>query len=361
MAAHSPSLLSLRQARQPRLMRLERARLQIEDATKRTRNEALRALSWQLHLRAASRRSEAEESELRSLLDRCRVVYEDAHLSLHAPQPALQELFEAIVSSPHSREGRLLARWTQQQKQNLAGASAGGGAAAAAAPSATAGVVLDFANYIARLIIAQHALPPLYLPQVQLCTTRLLLRELQPALWPLFGERAAARDAQFVHQQRRMRRLSPKQYGVEDRFLPSNSPAASPPHTTSAAAASPTDSAAASPPRPAAVPSAAASPSADKEVTLSSDPAAVALSSFCFLAAPADQLLCLYRAIGIVHTTAAAVSGEPTTAIGADSLLPLLVRTALHAHLPRVFTAIEYAKQLSTHVSGHLSLILPGP
>ena len=62
-----------------------------------------------------------------------------------------------------------------------------------------------------------------------------------------------------------------------------------------------------------------------------------------------DQLLCLYRAIGLVHSLAAATAGVDTTAIGADSLMPLLVWTVAHASMPHAFTALEYAKQLSTN------------
>ena len=35
-------------------------------------------------------------------------------------------------------------------------------------------------------------------------------------------------------------------------------------------------------------------------------------------------------------------------AIGADVLLPLLVWVVVHAELPHAFTAIDFAKQLST-------------
>ena len=71
-----------------------------------------------------------------------------------------------------------------------------------------------------------------------------------------------------------------------------------------------------------------------------------------FLDTPADQLLCLYRAVGLVHTAAAEAAKVDHSAIGAeigaDSLLPLLVWTVAHATLPHVWTALEYAKALAT-------------
>lgn len=166
-------------------------------------------------------------------------------------------------------------------------------------------VVLDFAEYLARLVAAQYSLTQ-HLARVHLCTTRLLLRMVQPALWPAFVRQNAPRDAHLVHQQHWMRALPPEQLGVEARFCGTR---ARPPLT-----------------------------------------AASVLGDFCFLSAPVDQLLCLYRVVSLVHALAVDTSeGEVTASdIGADTLLPLLVWTVVHASIPHAFSALEYAKQLST-------------
>ena len=76
--------------------------------------------------------------------------------------------------------------------------------------------------------------------------------------------------------------------------------------------------------------------------------AAAALSDFTFHAAAVDQLLCLYRAVSLVHALAAESAGAQPSEIGADSLLPLLVWTVVHSSLPHAFAALDYADQLST-------------
>jgi len=107
-----------------------------------------------------------------------------------------------------------------------------------------------------------------------------------------------------------MRQLSPEQVGVESRFLTSRSAGRGDPSPPSAACS--------------------------------------VLSDFCFLAVPVDMLLCVYRAVGHVHAAAAEVAQVDHNAIGADALLPLLVWAVVHTPLPHVFSALEYAKALST-------------
>lgn len=227
-------------------------------------------------------------------------------MSLHAPQPTVQEGFEATICSPHAREGRLLARWVDAfEHRKLRASQCDGRTFEAPSPL----VVLDFVEYLSRLVVAQHSLQKC-LQQVNVCTARLLLSTVQPALWMMVTERNQHRDSQMLGKQRWMRTLPPSQLGVETRFLSSGDGA--------------TDE---SPP-----PLMAAS----------------VLADFCFLSVPVDMLLCLYRAVGLVHKAAAEAANLPPSVIGADSLLPLLVWTVAHTPLPHIFSALEYAKLLST-------------
>lgn len=211
----------------------------------------------------------------------------------------VQEGFEATICSPHAREGRLLARWVELFNKQLR--------AGAAAPSPP--VVLDFVQYLARLVVAQHSLQS-RLQQVHVCTARLLLSMLQPTLWMVITERNEARDVRMLAQQRWMRALPPSQLGVEARFINARSATGSkqPPPLT----------------------------------------AVSVLADFCFLSVPVDMLLCLYRAVGLVHQAAAEAANVAPSVIGADSLLPLLVWTVAHTPLPHIFSALEFAKMLST-------------
>ena len=298
------------------------------------RIEGYRALCWQLDGRIAEARADVQQlsdwrvraNRLQNLLDRCRVAYEDTQLKLHAPQPALQELFEAIVCAPASREGRLLARWVQQQQQQLSRQTEG----SANGSSSSGQTVLDFIQYLSRLIVAQHSLSSSYLQPIQLCTSRLVLEQLQPHLWNSFAKRDKKKDALFVRQQGWMRSVSPDQLGVEERFIPKTAAAAS---------------------------EGGGSGSGGDGPHLA---AAAVLGEFCFLATPVDQLLCLYRAVGVVHSKASEVAKIPTSGIDADALLPLLVWSVVHAHLPNAFTALAYAKALSSreHIQSELGYYL---
>lgn len=97
----------------------------------RLREEGLGRLSERMHARARAAHAEAavlqdrrlRGERLRSLLERTRCVYQDSQLSVHAPQPAVQELFDSSVCSPHAREGRLLSRWIGLLECQLAGGS----------------------------------------------------------------------------------------------------------------------------------------------------------------------------------------------------------------------------------------------
>ena len=280
---------------------------------------------------------------------------QDAQLSLHAPQPALQEIFEATICSSHAREGRLLARWVaelstrgdgappprqrtpywrsgispspeatlppppppqQQQQQQQASISP------PPPPGLSPPVVLDFVQYLSRLIAAQYELPHERLHAVHLCMSRLLLDVLHPLIWPAFVERYASRDAMFTANQRRLRAMHPSQLGVEPRFW------------------------------------GGADGDERSDVELSAQPpplapppplaAASVLGEVCMLASPVDQLLCLYRAVGLVHRHAGDVSGVEGSAIGADSLMPLLVWTVCHTPMPHAFAALEYCRELSS-------------
>ena len=180
--------------------------------------------------------------------------------------------------------------------------------------------MLDVVHYLARLIAAEYGLQS-RLPAVQLCTSRLLLNLLQPTIWPTFVERYAAKDMAFAQNQRLLRQLHPAKLGVEARFFGQGAGSVEVAHR-------PNDPAAPMPPPPAA--------------------AALILADFCFLVSPVDQLLCLYRAMGAVHRYAGAAANVESNAIGADSLMPLLVWTVCHASTPCAFAALEYCKQLSS-------------
>ena len=217
-------------------------------------------------------------------------------------------------------------------------------------------------RYVSRLVAAEHYLEAL-LPQIRLCASRLTLSSLPLALWDPIAERHADRDERFVRQQRWMRRLPPASLGVEiaERAAPPD--AGQPPADaqTPPSADAPATSAA-----PSAEAPATASPfgpdggrpialleeeegAAGGAATHHPPPLAAAsvLSDFCYLSVPVDMLLCLYRAIGLVHEAAAALGDVEAGDIGADQLLPLLVWTVVHAQLPHIFSALEYAKRLA--------------
>ena len=372
-------IAAARRARQPALVRLERSVAQISAALERTRaelegirsgrtaapvmvaseatfllpatsevhqklggsaylemlchrEEGLEAMLQQLLGRLRAARAEAEAlrdkdactRRLVAILGRCRLAFADGQgVSLHAPQPDLQAEFEATVCSAHSREGRLLARWAElfeKQQQRRRGPDPPAGPSAA--------VVLDFVQYFARLVAAEHGVPQPRMAPVYVCSSRLLLSSLPPALWEEAVRRNAGRDARLLAQQRRLRRLSPLQLGVEPRFLA----AASHPAATSDPAATPPPAAASATPAAPTPPLAAAS----------------VLADFPYLAVPVDMLLCLYRAVGLVHAAAAQAANVPAEGIGADALLPLLVWTVAHTPLPHGFAALDYVKALCT-------------
>ena len=189
-------------------------------------------------------------------------------------------------------------------------------------PGLSPPVVLDFVQYLSRLIAAQYELPHERLHAVHLCMSRLLLDVLHPLIWPAFVERCASRDAIFTANQRRLRAMHPSQLGVEPRFWGG----------ADGEERSDVESSVQPPPLSPPPPLAAAS----------------ALGEFCMLASPVDQLLCLYRAVGLVHRHAGDVSGVESNAIGADSLMPLLVWTVCHTPMPHAFAALEYCKELSS-------------
>ena len=242
---------------------------------------------------------------LQQLLNRYRVVYQDSHLSLHAPQPAVQELFEELVCAPQTREGRLLGRWVQLRPGVLP-------LAGSVVPTPT--VVVDFANYVSRLITAQHALPAEYLAAVTLSTFRLLLQLLHPSLWSVLAQHHTMCDARFIRQQRLMRRSLPSELGVERCFM-----------------------------QPCGIDNWSCTSAA-----YALHGAVATLGCFGFLPTPADQLLCVYRAVNMLYASAARAVHVAPREIGADALLPMLTLVVVHSHLPRVFTGLEYAKHLST-------------
>lgn len=277
----------------------------------RRREEGLQTLCEQLEVRIRVAKADVavmadvqvRTRRLQEILHRCRCVYQDAKLALHAPQPALQEEFEATICSPRAREGRLLSSWVElwRQRQPSDGPSHGQARGGQVASAPTPVVVLDFAQYLSRLVAAQHGLKP-HLEHVHLCTTRLLLQRLQPALWPAFSRANATRDGHLLCQQRWMRTLPPAQLGVEQCFCVLELPRA----------------------------------------------AASALSDFCFLTTPVDMLLCVYRSVRLLHSAGAAAANVSPSVIGADDLVPLLIWTVVHSFLPHAFAALEYAKQLCT-------------
>ena len=162
-------MLDARAARQPRALRLERARLQAQKWHEAA--EGLPALMHALlqHMQAHKPRG------IKPVLDSRRVAYADAQLSMHAPQPALQEEVEAIICASKSRTSRLFLHWVRQPQKSA--------------------VVLDFSSYLARLVVAQHALSESYLPVVELCCARMVLHRLHPTLWPESTHAHHARDA----------------------------------------------------------------------------------------------------------------------------------------------------------------------
>jgi len=310
----------------------------------------------QARLRLAQAAAEALDDKPRrtqqigEALGRCRCVYQDAHILLHAPQPAVQEAFEAAICSPRAREGRLLGRWVglfacssrpaepdcgartngvrggrMATERSTGSSAAAGGLAFVSVPPPS--VVLDFVVYLARLVVAQHSLQSL-MPQVNVCTSRLLFHALQPTLWQASTMRNRARDERMLEQQRWMQGLLPEQLGVERRFLRVAD------HVSQLVSAV-----------------YAGGPAATTHAKGMTSPPLAArsvLSDFCFLSVPVDMLLIIYRAVGHVHTAAVDVAGVDHNDIGADSLLPLLVWTVVHTPLPHVFSALEYAKALCT-------------
>ena len=371
------ALRTWRAARQPALVRLERARAQVRAALQHTRaeihgiqtgqiaapvkvaseaaaligddrlgggayleslvrrEEGLEALHRQLDAQYNQARAEVEllkearvrTQRLNGLLDRCRTAYEDSQgIVLHAPQP-VQEAFEVAVCSVHAREGRVLQQWLDIIHKQMA---RDGPLASGPQPS----MVLECVQYLARLIVSQHQLSS-HMMQVYVCTNRLIIARLEPALWLDAVRRNAPRDTRLLVQQRMLRDLPPTQLGVDPRFLP----------TTRR-------------------PSSASAIDDDRTSTVESGPsplaAATVLSDFCYLAVPIDMLLCLYRAVGMMHSAAAEMAQLSQKSIGAEELLPLLVWTVVHTPMPHAFAAIEYVKALTTkeHSSSELGYYL---
>eukprot|EP00900_Chrysochromulina_parva_P014840 jgi/Chrpa1/23357/Chrysochromulina_OHIO_Genome00009010-RA len=134
----------------------------------RRRERGLMILCEQLQGRLAVAQAQAEAlSDKRArmhllveALGRCRCVYEDAQIVIHAPQPALQESFEAAVCARRAREGRLLHQWVDLFEKQLRKGADAAGEMYTPPPQ----VVLDFVVYLSRLVVAQHGLSGL-LPQ----------------------------------------------------------------------------------------------------------------------------------------------------------------------------------------------------
>ncbi|KAL1528319.1 hypothetical protein AB1Y20_009674 [Prymnesium parvum] len=370
----------LRAEHRPDLLRLERTLAQLQLALHSTREEREQSplgsemdsldrreacllrhcerLSLQLDAlhakRLALKDGRVRAARLRALLERCRCVYHDAQIQMHAPQPELQAEFDALVCSPHAREGRLLSRWAAhflaaappphpRPHSPAADGAAGGRNRALSAPlggeppppphaEPSAAVTLDFIEYISRLIAAQYSLQR-YLPQISLCASRLLLPMVVPPLWQAALSRNARRDRHLAAQQRWLRAMPPKSFAVDPRFCADERPGEAA-QVSGAALLSSRWERRGEPRRaaPTQVPAAAAR----------------ALGDFCYLLVPADMLLCLYRAIQLLHSAAARAASIEPQAIGADALLPLLVWVVIHAELPHAFAAVDFAKQLCT-------------
>lgn len=323
----------------------------------RRRERGLMILCEQLQGRLAVAQAQAEAlSDKRArmhllveALGRCRCVYEDAQIVIHAPQPALQESFEAAVCARRAREGRLLHQWVDLFEKQLRKGADAAGEMYTPPPQ----VVLDFVVYLSRLVVAQHGLSGL-LPQVSVCTARLLFPAVQAPLWNAASARNRTRDERMCAQQRWMRQLPPEQLGVESRFLEGGAGSAGRGGSGGGTGGGTGDgsgdgSGGGSGPGGAAGASTRGGPAPP--------PSAISvLSDFCFLSVPADMLLCVYRAVGHVHSAAAATAHVSPDQIGADSLLPLLVWTVVNTPLPHVFAALEYSKSLATREHQHSEL-----
>ena len=271
------------------------------------------------------------KERLSALMARARVVYEDRSLLLHAPQQTVQGAFEAIVCCPAARESRLLKRWLAHAFE----AADDGGAPCDCGLS-------TFVEYFSKTVAAQYDLL-VYLPQLQLCTWRLVAPILQARLYAAALAANGARDARFRQQQRWMRTMPAAALSGEVQ-LSGGAPGADD-DAGAEGGASPDGAAGGSDTAPS---EAAGEAPLAEQLASHIGVAASALSDFGYTSSPADMLLAVYRAVDLLHSAAADVAHAPASTIGADALLPLLVLLVVRAELPQPFSALEYAKSLAT-------------
>ncbi len=294
--------------------------------------------------RHAARRADAAEraAEMRSLLSRCRVVFHDRRLELHAPVQFVQDGFAEIVCCEASHESKLVSRW-------LADATELG-------DEATAAAVLDFTARFARQVAAEYGVAE-YLQRIELCTARLLFRRLHPLLFPAMVERNATRDRQLRQQQRRLQGL-PASAVLGDaarelllrleRASPESEPSDAVRREASGALRVAGERVAPDSPLALPEPPPRSRGRGEGAVALPNGTLALAvaaLSDLSYHSVPADMLLCIHRCVDLLHRAIPYNAGaSQDAAVGADELVPLLVLAAVHAELPHAFASIEYAR-----------------